>query len=129
MVSGRVHSRYQRRLADLPVARQLVELCLTVRRFFCLNTVCGMRTFAEQVTGLTHRRARRSEPLRTMLTSIGLALAGRAGVRLAAKAGIRTSRNSLLRLVRAVPDPEVGSVRVLGADDSPSNEDTITAPS
>ncbi len=52
-----------------------------------------------------------------MLTSIGLALAGRAGVRLAAKVGIRTSRNSLLRLVRAVPDPEVGSVRVLGVDD------------
>lgn len=52
-----------------------------------------------------------------MLTSIGLALAGRAGVRLAAKVGISTSRNSLLRLVRAVPDPAVGSVRVLGVDD------------
>jgi hypothetical protein len=112
-----VHSRYQRRLADLPVAGRLVQLCLTVRRFFCVNTVCGMRTFAEQVAGLTRRRARRSEPLRTMLTSIGLALAGRAGVRLAAKVGIRTSRNSLLRLVRAVPDPAVGSVRVLGVDD------------
>ncbi|GAB1641347.1 hypothetical protein KRMM14A1259_17700 [Krasilnikovia sp. MM14-A1259] len=116
-MSGRVHSRYQRRLADLPVAGRLVELCLTVRRFFCVNAVCGMRTFAEQVTGLTRRRARRSEPLRTMLTSIGLALAGRAAARLAAKVGIRTSRNSLLRLVRAVPDPAVGSVRVLGADD------------
>ena len=117
MVSGRVHSRYQRRLADLPVAGRLVELCVTVRRFFCLNNVCGRRTFAEQVAGLTRRRARRSEPLRAMLTSIGMALAGRAGVRLAAKVGIRTSRNSLLRLVRAVPDPEVGRVRVLGVDD------------
>lgn len=58
-----------------------------------------------------------SEPLRAMLTSIGLALAGRAGVRLAAKVGIQTSRNSLLRLVRALPDPAVGSVRVLGVDD------------
>ena len=112
-----MHSRYQRRLADLPVGGRLVELCLTVRRFLCVNTVCGTRTFAEQVAGLTRRRARRSEPLRTMLTSIGLALASRAGVRLAAKVGIRTSRNSLLRLVRAVPDPAVGSVRVLGVDD------------
>jgi hypothetical protein len=80
-----VHSRYQRRLADLPVAGQVVELCLTVRRFFCGNPACGRRTFVEQVAGLTRRRARRSEPLRSMLTSIGLALAGRAGVRLAAK--------------------------------------------
>jgi transposase len=45
VASGRVHSRYQRRLADLPIAGRLVELCLTVRRFFCVNTVCGMRTF------------------------------------------------------------------------------------
>jgi transposase len=117
VASGRVHSRYERRLADLPVAGRLLELCLTVRRFFCLNTACGMRTFAEQVAGLTRRRARRSEPLRAMLTSIGMALAGRAGVRLAAKVGVRTSRNSLLRLVRAVPDPAVGAVRVLGVDD------------
>lgn len=115
--SGRVHSRYQRRLADLPVAGRLVELCLTVRRFFCSNTACKTRTFVEQVSGLTRRRARRSEPLRAMLTSIGLALAGRAGVRLAAKVGVRTSRNSLLRLVRTVPDPAVGGVRVLGVDD------------
>jgi hypothetical protein len=35
-----VHSRYQRRLADLPVADQLVELCLAVRHFFCVHTVC-----------------------------------------------------------------------------------------
>jgi hypothetical protein len=117
VVSGRAHSRYQRRLADLPVAGRLVELRLTVRRFFCLNTACGRRTFVEQIAGLTRRRARSSEPLRTTLTSIGLALAGRAGVRLATKVGIRTSRNSLLRLVRAVPDPAVGSVRVLGVDD------------
>jgi hypothetical protein len=114
---GRVHSRYQRRLADLPVAGRLVELCLTVRRFFCGNPDCGRRTFAEQINGLTRRRARRSEPLRVMLTSIGLAVAGRAGVRLATKVGIRTSRNSLLRLVRAFPEPEVGSVRMLGVDD------------
>ncbi|WP_433788594.1 hypothetical protein [Actinoplanes sp. CA-252034] len=72
-----MHSRYQRRLADLPVAGRLVELCLTARRFFCSNTACELRTFVEQVSGPTRRRARRSEPLRAMLTSIGRALAGR----------------------------------------------------
>ncbi|MFC4996243.1 transposase family protein [Dactylosporangium cerinum] len=49
VVSGRVHSRYQRWLADLPAVGRLVELCLTVRRFFCVNTVCGTRTFAESL--------------------------------------------------------------------------------
>ncbi|MEV6600037.1 transposase family protein [Actinoplanes sp. NPDC051346] len=76
--SERVHSRYQRLLADLPIAGQLVKLRLTVRRFFCDNVACESKTFAEQVEGLTRRRTRRSEPLRMTLTSIGLALAGRA---------------------------------------------------
>jgi hypothetical protein len=129
VVSGRVHSRYQSRLADLPVAGQLVELCLTVRRFFCLNTVCGMRTFAEQVAGLTRRRARRSEPLRTMLTSIGIALADRAGVRLAAKAGIRTAVTVYCTWSEQFQTPRWARCGCSTSTTSPSNEDTITAPS
>lgn len=34
-VSARVHSRYERRLADAAVAGQRVEIALRVRRFFC----------------------------------------------------------------------------------------------
>lgn len=104
-------------MTDLPVAGRLVELFLTVRRFFCGNAACTSRTFVEQVNGLTRRRSRRSEPLRETLTSIGLALAGRAGARLAAKFGMPTSRNSLLRLVRSLPDPVHQPVTILGVDD------------
>ncbi|MEV4517167.1 ISL3 family transposase [Dactylosporangium sp. NPDC049525] len=74
-------------------------------------------TFTEQVDGLTCRWSRVSEGLRQMLTTIGLALAGRAGARLAAKLGMPASRHRLIRLVRAVPDPPVGVVAVLGVDD------------
>jgi Transposase len=52
-----------------------------------------------------------------MLEAIGLALAGRAGARLAVVLGMPASRDSLLRLVRALPDPSVGDVEVLGVDD------------
>lgn len=52
-----------------------------------------------------------------MLEAIALALAGRAGSRLATRLGIATSRDSLLRLVRALPEPSVGVVPVLGVDD------------
>lgn len=48
---------------------------------------------------------------------VGLALAGRAGARLAARLGMAVGRDSLLRLLRALPDPVVGTVAVLGADD------------
>ncbi|MBV8992506.1 MAG: hypothetical protein JO287_02115 [Pseudonocardiales bacterium] len=67
--------------------------------------------------GLTSPHARRTGLLERMLAAIGLALAGRAGARLAAGLGMVTSRDSLLRLVRALPDPPIGPVEVLGVDD------------
>ncbi len=115
--SGRVHSRYERRLADAAVAGRRVEICLRVRRFFCDGEGCGVRTFVEQVSGLTTRYARCTVLLRGMLESIGLALAGRAGTRLATALGLPASRSTLLRLIRALPDPQIGTVTVLGVDD------------
>jgi transposase len=52
-----------------------------------------------------------------MLEAVGLALAGRAGARLAGRLGAPVSRSSMLRLVRALPDPVVAGVAVLGVDD------------
>lgn len=115
--SARVHSRYERRLADATVAGRRVVIRLRVRRFVCDNKECAVRTFAEQVDGLTVPYRRRTTLLQTMLESIAVALTGRAGARLAAKLGLSVGRNTLLRLVRALPDPEIGTIAVLGVDD------------
>jgi transposase len=115
--SARVHSGYQRRLADAPAGGHRVVIRLMVRRFFCGNPDCPAVTFAEQIDGLTRRRARRTPPLARVLTGIALALAGRAGARLAALLGLVASRSTLLRLVMAVPDPARPVPRVLGVDD------------
>jgi transposase len=115
--STRVHSRYQRRLADAAIGGRRVVLRLRVRRFFCEDHYCQARTFAEQIPGLTSRYARRSPLLRRVLEAIGLALAGRGGARLAHLLGVKTSRSTLLRLLRALPDPQPTSVAVLGVDD------------
>lgn len=41
--SGRVHSRYHRRLADLPIAGRPVRLMVRARRFYCRAVLCGRR--------------------------------------------------------------------------------------
>jgi transposase len=115
--SERVHSTYHRRLADAPVGGHPLMLWLGVRRFFCGNNECKAVTFAEQFEGLTSPRSRRTPPLARMLTSIGLALAGRAGTRLASELDLPASRTGMLRLVMALPDPETGSLTILGIDD------------
>ena len=115
-VSGRVHSRYSRRLADAAIGGRQVEIVLAVRRFFCRAPGCRRKTFAEQVQGLTVRYARKTPLLAGVLGSIAVALAGRAGSRLAAVLGAPASRQVMLRLVMATPDPEAASPRVLGVD-------------
>jgi transposase len=113
----RVHSRYGRRVADAPISGVPVVIELGVRRFFCDHPVCPKRTFAEQVSGLTSRYARRSPGLGRMLAAVGLALAGRAGARLGVQLGLLTGRSSLLRMICRLPDPQLGVVVVLGVDD------------
>jgi transposase len=116
-VSRRVHSRYARTLADAAVGSRPVAIVLAVRRFFCAAPGCPRKTFAEQVNGLTTRYARKTPLLAGMLGRIAVALAGRAGSRLASGLGVPASRQVLLRLVMAAPDPVAASPRVVGVDD------------
>jgi transposase len=115
--SVRVNGRYRRRLHDMPVAGRAVVIVLELRRFFCGNPACGLQTFAEQVPALASRYQHRTSGLRDQLQQVALALAGRAGSRLAEVLGMAVSRSTLIRLIRALPDPRVGQVTVLGVDD------------
>jgi transposase len=115
--TDRVHSRYERRLADSPISGHEAVVRLRVRRFFCRQSDCRVKTFAEQVAGLTSPYARRTPPLVAALARIGLALAGRAGARLAEGLGMPVGRSSILRLVRSLPDPQPAALSVVGVDD------------
>ncbi|WTE75341.1 ISL3 family transposase [Streptomyces sp. NBC_01615] len=117
MPARRVHGRYRRRLADAPIGAAPVVIEFLVRRFKCLNSRCPAVTFAEQIQGLTSPHARYTPLLRTVLTSIALMLAGRPGARLADALSIRVAKDTLLHLLRAVPEPPPAQVRVLGVDD------------
>lgn len=115
--SRRVHSRYTRSIADEPLGGRQVTIVLQVRRFRCGDPRCSRRTFAEQVPDLAAHSARRSVPLQSYLADIGLTIGGRPGARFAGRRGVQVSRSSLLRLVRRLPLPAIGSAPVLGIDD------------
>jgi transposase len=117
-VSRRVHGRYERRLLDTAAGGREVLICLTVRRFLCPAPACPKATFAEQVSGLTSRHARRTPELTSVLEAVALALGGRAGARLSGRLAAAVSRMTLLRLIRALPDLAVTTApRVLGVDE------------
>jgi transposase len=115
--SKRVHSCYERTLADLPWGEHAVTIRLRVRRLFCKNARCGRRIFTERLPGIVMPWARKTTRLNAQLTAIGLALGGNAGVRLGRQLGLTASRNTLLRRIRQVPMPPEVTPAVLGVDD------------
>ncbi len=115
--SKRVHSRYERTLADLPWGEHAVAVRLKVRRFFCGTLCCARRIFAERLPGVAVPRARKTARLADRLTDVGLALGGAAGARLSRRLGLTASRNTLLRLVRRAPLPDITTPAALGVDD------------
>lgn len=116
--SRRVHSRYERRLVDTAIGGRETVVQLEVRRFFCRDSGCSKKTFVEQVPGLTSRYGRHSLGLRDVLRGVALALGGRAGARLTELLAAAVNRMTLVRMIRALPDPAViAGPRVLGVDD------------
>lgn len=115
--SSSVHSRYDRRPADLPSFGQAVSLHLRVRRFYCRDPHCRRRTFAEALPRLLPARARRTRRLARAQARVGLALGGEAGARLIRHLAMPTSPDTMLRLVHRLPLPAADPPRAVGIDD------------
>ncbi|WFU12789.1 ISL3 family transposase (plasmid) [Rhizobium sp. CB3090] len=115
--SHRVHSRYERHLADLPWQGRAVTIILHVRRLRCSNERCRRRIFAENVGDVTWRYCRRTRRLGDVHRSIGMALGGEAGMRLVTRLGMPVSADTILRIARTQPSGNCEAPRILGVDD------------
>src|SRR5262249_13735283 len=115
--SDKVHSRYQRHLADLPWEGIAARLILSVRKFFCLNPECRQRIFCERLPERAAPYAHQTLRLNELITALGLAMGGRPGMRQARVMGLRIGRDTLLDRVRRANVTPVEKVRVLGVDD------------
>lgn len=113
----RVHSHYQRRLADLPLAQMPVRVHLHVRRFRCATLGCGRTTFTEPLPGLAFPYARRTTRLRAEQRQIALDMGGEPGARLSRRQGMTVSPDTLLRQARREPEQAFATPRCLGIDD------------
>jgi transposase len=113
----RVHSHYERTLADLAWADYSITLQLQVRKFFCINEQCFRRIFTERIATVATPWARRTRRMAGQLTAIGLALGGAAGARLSRQLGYAIAGSSLLYLLAKLPLPSIKTPTMLGVDD------------
>src|SRR5215469_1911405 len=116
-ICKRIQSRYTRTLRDLPASGRPVHLLVRVRRFFCQESTCPRKIFAERFPSLTLPRVKFTLRLQEALRQMGFALGGEAGVRLGRLLSIPGSADTLLRLVKRVGLSPASAPRVVGIDD------------
>jgi hypothetical protein len=138
-VSRRVHSRYRRRVTDLPLSGRTVQLIVIARRFRCDAVLCGRQIFTERFAEeVLAPSARRTARLDSIVHHLGLALGGRPAADFARRLMLPVSKDTLLRVVRrrhrppadplsalmigpggAITDTRVSSATLKGAGSSP----------
>jgi transposase len=115
----RIHSHYERMLADLPWQGIPVRFHLPARKFFCDNTGCPRRIFAERVPSVAERYSRKTRRLSQALHLLVYRLGGETAAQVAQRLGLLLSRpDTLLRVLRRRSSRAPSTpVRVLGVDD------------
>ena len=95
------HSRYVRRMRDLPWQGRQVEIHLQTRRFRCRNKKCKLKIFAERLPGVATPHARETTQLCEIVGIVGYAVGGLPGERLLARLGIKSSDDTVLRRIKS----------------------------
>jgi transposase len=117
-VSHRVHSRYHRRVGDLPLSGRSVKLLVVARRFRCDAVLCGRQIFAERFADdALAPWARRTARLDLIVHHLGLALGGRPAASFSQRLMLPVSKDTLLRMVRRRARVPCDRLNVIGIDD------------
>jgi transposase len=116
-VSSRIHSRYQRQIADVPCGDSRMHLVLNVRKFFCDNESCRRKLFCERLEPELAVSARRTTRLNQRLQLLAMALGGEMGSQVVTLLHMPASPSTLLRLTGDTANQSCPTPRVLGVDD------------
>ena len=120
-LAQRTHSRYRRKLLDLPWQGNAVRFELSCRKFFCDNPDCKRRIFNEPVPAVAAKYARKTCRLADALRQLCYLVGGEAAARIALSFGLLVSPDALLDgLKREADQKKTASIvtpRVLGIDD------------
>jgi len=113
------HSRYVRRLQDLPVQGVTVALSVKLNRWRCRNRGCERKTFSDLIPRIARPFARRTRRVSELAHLVGYAAGGRPAERLMRRLGLPQSDDTILRQLKRhqAERGEATPVRVAGIDD------------
>jgi len=114
---SRVHSRYERTMADVAFGGRKLVLKLLVRKWICAEASCSRHIFAERFPQLVQRYARMTDRLIKALQSTGVITNGADAAQIASSFGVPTTAKTIIRRVLQLPLPGEGEVAKVGIDE------------
>jgi len=116
--SYRIHSKYERMLADLPVSGHQTRFDLIARRYFCDNSKCRRKIFTERFQFEIKPYRRRLLRSNELLSRLALELGGNTGSRISLHVGIPVSPSTILRIIKQSEiQPTPITSGIIGIDD------------
>ncbi|UKJ06195.1 ISL3 family transposase [Solitalea lacus] len=116
--SNRIHSRYSRKLLDLPVSGHLARVKLKARKYFCDNPACHRKIFTERFDSEIKPYYRRMLRSNDLLARMALELGGNTGATISRYVGIPVSPSTVLRVVKKLEiQSKTLTSGIIGVDD------------
>lgn len=116
--SDRVHSRYERSLADLPISGSTVKVKLLSRKYFCDNTDCPRIIFTERFIQGILPYGRRLTRAIALISKMALELGGNKGANISRFAGVPASPSTIIRILKKLDTEEHFTTSgIIGIDD------------
>lgn len=94
------HSTYRRKVQDLPILGKKVILNITAYRYYCDNTECKQKVFAEGLEGFAGWYRRKTERLEDMIITIAVNTSCEGCSRICIHMGIDVSGDAIIRLIK-----------------------------
>lgn len=116
-ISHKVHSHYVRRITDLPILGKGVIICFETRKFFCSNTDCAHKTFAEQPGTEIFRYRRRTRRCEVFAAQEAGVCSSNSAARILRTMGINLCGGTILRDLHRIEIPDNKDVIRIGVDD------------
>lgn len=97
--SQRAHSRYTRKISDLPAGGISVHLQLITRKWFCDHEPCSVKVFSERLNWM-HPYARTTNRLEEVVRKVGFSTNCLTAEKVCHSLGISISHDSILRRIK-----------------------------
>lgn len=98
-LSSRIHSKYSRQFKDLPILDKGTKIVFTVRKFFCNNTTCRYKTFAEKLDFISPK-AKCTRRLEEYVIKLSQNTSSMSAKNILEKSSIYISKSSICNLIK-----------------------------